>query len=852
MKPLGRQVLLPCMLLVLAVASGAAESYQPGSHVTRGIYAHLNPVVRAGVWSAWGSGFDYVGDKPHGGKACIRCVGGNGQPGQGVGQTVELKQTAPKPVRIAGWSRCEGVEGEPSYHYSLYVDFVFADGTPWHMKLATFATGTHGWQHAETVLTPPKPLHSARFHAFIREIGGTVWLDDLWLGEAGGPNLLKCPGFEKGDRIDLAARTQLFDDLNGLHCNAIHGYLGGNLPDWDEPPSERSDIAGFLRQARDRGIGVWLTTHIGGLPIRDTDDPAFPQRYCVNGDWGRRWTATLAKIARYPFAGLSMVPDEYNWNNGRLKRWYARHRDPKVRDFYSKLPSYCNCPDCRERFAKAFGKPLPAKVPTPEWLRFRYDSTTDWLRRTCAAVKQANPHIRTDSLICVTPLCSDLWYGPGIAWDRAGYEAGLEYATTDPYILLHNYLGDSTHWYVTETAEHLAAASPERRCGIVLEGSRLRKEHRELDPVEIYGSALSAVWHGADELAFFHRVHVMGTSGVTARPEVSQSCIRGLYGLLEKIDPWLDGLTPEPGIALLFSRASCDAWRLGVQAKERKPPFTLLGSANPRYGSIVQKEVLYTLLRVGVPTTLYYLESVRKDELAGHKVIIIPFPLAVSRRQAKLIGALAREGKRIVVFGIDGPLDEDGTLHERPVLGDLVRYGGAPPKVREKLVEPLEGLAHEISFRELGVVGDVSGAFVSAGALDALAAPRGNEKRTRTERIFPAPFPQQLATLILLASTNLNDGIDVTQLLDERLPNGQDVELSLAVNRRGETLFLAINWDSRERAIALLPKRPCFDRPPREAYLLGSDGAWAPWAGSFRPELKLKGQEALVARLAGE
>ncbi len=828
---------LSSVLVALADAgASAAESYQPTSHVTRGIYAHLNPVVRAGVWSAWGGGFDYVEDEPHGGRACIRCVGQKGLAGQGAGQTVELKQAVPKTMKIAGWSRCEGVEGEPSYHYSLYVDFVFADGTPWHMKLATFATGTHGWQRAETVLRPPKPLRSARFYAFVREIGGAAWFDDLWLGEVGGPNLLKCPGFEKANRIDLAARKRLFDDLASLHCNALHGYLGSNLKDWDEPPSEQSDIAGFLRQARDRGIGVWLTTHIGGLPMRNTDDPNFPQYYCVNGDWGRRWATTLAKIARYPFAGLSMTPDEYNWNNGRLKRWYAKHPDPKVRDFYRKLPTYCDCPVCRARFQKTFGKPLPAKVPTPEWLRFRYDSTTDWLRRTCAAVKQANPAIRTDSLLCVTPICSDLWYGPGIAWDRAGYEAGLEYATTDPYIILHNDLGDSTHWYVTETAEHLAAASPQRRCGIVLEASRLRKEHRELDPVEVYGSALSAVWHGADELAWWHHSHVMGISHTTARPEVSRACVRGVYGLLEKIDPWLDGVTPEPGVALLFSRASCDAWRLHVQAKDAKAPFNTRGITDPRFASIAQKEVLYTLLRTGVPTTLYYLESVRKEELARHKVIAVPFPLAISRDKARLLEDLARGGKRVVIMGIDGPLAEDGTRHAPPIL--------------ERLAGSREATAAGADSAEVSL-GEGTCVFVLPKVLERLCANRENEKRTRKERILPSRTDRLAIVALLRAIVQDLVRPDVWPLLARLVPEGDDVELCLPVNRHGERLFLAINWDSRDRSIKLA-KRACFDKPPQEAYLLRPDGTWAPWKGSFRPALTLRGQEALVARLAVE
>jgi len=209
-------------------------------------------------------------------------------PGQGVSQHVELKQAKPRPIKIAGWSRAENVAGKrPSYHYSLYVDFTFADGTSWPMKLATFDPGTHGWQYRETIVTPPKPLQSAAFHAFIREIDGTVWFDDLFFGEVDGPNRLRCPGFEAGRRTDPTAARTLLDDLHSLHCNALHGYLSGTLKAWDEGPSETSELAAFLAKAGRRGIGVWLTLGLGPLPIRDANDPNFPQYYCVNGPWGK-------------------------------------------------------------------------------------------------------------------------------------------------------------------------------------------------------------------------------------------------------------------------------------------------------------------------------------------------------------------------------------------------------------------------------------------------------------------------------------------------------------------------------------------------------------------------------------
>ena len=819
---------------------GSAESYQPGSNVARGIYARMDAAVGTSVWQNWGSGFTFVDDQAHEGKACIRCVGRAGEPGQGVSQRFELNQTEAHPVKIAGWSRSENVAGAKSYRYSLYVDFVLADGKSWPMKLATFDTGTHGWQYRETVVTPPKPIKSAAFHAFIREIDGTVWFDDLFFGEVDGKNLLRCPGFEKADRVDTSGRRQLLADLASLHANSLHSYLSGALEDWEQAPSEKSELVQFLGAARDRGIGVWLTLGLGTLPIRNAEDPNFPQYYCVNGQWGQRWSETLAKAARYPFAGLSMVPDEYNWDNGRLLRSYEKHADPKVREFYAKLGTYCDCPVCRRKFASQYGEPFPERLPGTlrsadqrhrRWLRFRYDSTTDWLRRSCRGVKKANPDIRTDSLICVTPICSDFWYGPGIAWDRAGYEAGLEYATTDPYIQLHNYLGDSTHWYVTETTEHLAGASPDRRCGIVLEASRLRREHREIDPVEIYGSALSAVWHGADELAWWHYTHVMGVSGTTDRAEQSRACVSGVYSLLEKIDPWLKGITPQPGVALLFSRASCDAWRLHVQAKAGKPPFDTGGITDPRHASIVQKELLYLLFRTGVPTTLYYLDSVAKPELAGHQVILVPFPLAVSQAGAALLEELARDGRRVVIFGSNGPLDEDGTPHPRPVLAKLVGD------------EKTKGAARKVA------IGKGTIDYVPATVLERLVANRENEKRTRLERILPSPLDAKTARIILDAITDQGSSSLPCPLLAGRLPDGDDVELCLTTNARGDRLLLAVNWDSRPRSVTL-PKDRGFDRPPAEAYRLGPDGRWQPWQGSLRPELRLAAQEALVARLS--
>ena len=492
------------------------------------------------------------------------------------------------------------------------------DGESWPMKVAAFETGTHDWQYSELIIEPEKPLKSAQYWAFLRESEGTVWFDDLFFGPPDGENLLKSPGFEKKLDPDTSVRDEIFDTYERLHANAIHTYT--HLPA-DEDSQEQ--LRTMLAAARERGMGVVVTMGLGALPIKDADDPNFPQYSCVNGDWGERWVAQLAEMAKYPFMGISVVPDEYNWRSAGFRRGLLKHQDDTVREFYENMPTYCDCPVCQQKFQEMYGEPMPemgqwGRPPEQtdayrKWIDFRYRSTTDWIARTVAAVKAANPDIRTDSLICVSPICSDFRLGTGVAWDMMGYDSDIDFPTTDPYILLHNYLGDSTHWYVTETTAHLVGCTPKRQAGIVIESSRLRAEHRPLDPVEIYGSALSAVSRNAKELAWWHYVHIAGQSGAS-QGESSFNCVGGVYELLERIDPWLEGAAPLKRVALLYSRASEEYFSFYTQPEPNE--VLTHETDNLRYAFLAQKEVLYYLFRRGIPTDLYFLDQTSAEELA--------------------------------------------------------------------------------------------------------------------------------------------------------------------------------------------------------------------------------------------
>ncbi len=872
------------MVLVAVVAVLPAFAARP-SNVTRGVYVHSRDLMPSYVWGEYGTGFAFDTEDPHSGAQCIRCTNASGAGGQGAGQTVEVGQEQPAPLQISGWSRCQGVEeGGADWQYSIYVDLVYTDGTPWHMQVAPFERGTHGWQYSEIVIEPEKPIASARYYAFIRNIGGTVWFDDLFFGPPDGENLLHVPGFETIEMADDSGRQQVLADLDAMNVNAVHTYI--HPPDSDH---DRQAITEMLAALGDHGVGVVLTPHIAYGTFKDADDPAFPSYACVNGDWGDRWVEACRTFAQYPFMGISVVPDEYNWNTGRLKRAYANHADERVREFYANLPTYCDCPACRDRFHQMFGMPLPemgdwSRPPEQtdayrNFIDFRYRCTTDLISRAVDAVHSGPYETAADSLICVSPICSDFRLGTGVAWDMVGYETDIDYPTTDPYILLHNYLGDSTHWYVTETAMHLVGSTPKRQCGIVLEAGHLRAEHRPLLPVEIYGSALSAIARGAREVGFFHYVHLMQkTEAGQTQGDSGFNSVRGCYDLLERIDPWLEGAEPVKRVALLYSRASEEYFSFYTHPEPNMDVLTH-ETDDERYAFLAQKEVLYYLLRAGVPTDLYFLDQVGAQELADYPVVIVPFPFAVSEQQAAMLEGLAEAGRTVIVISEFGSVDEMGVPHEHPVLLDLLGLAEAPSGEKVEVLEiderfepvPGEFTVYERVVPEEGTevvatTGDTpvvlqhrmgaGGEFVFlAGEFGiALAANTDNEARDRTVRILPAELSPGHASLLAQML-----GIPAGALSLQTAPvPPRDVELSLTRNAAGDYLLFAINWEEEPVAASVaLPARATDG----SGWSLLSDGSVVERTATARQQagadrcaldLDLTAQEAVVLRFAAE
>ena len=90
-------------------------------------------LLKPDAWRPWQLGFTRDG------QTFVCDNGGERKVQRGVTQTVVLNQQRPEPIVAVAWSKAEGVTGSPDNDYALYLDLVYADGTPLWGQTAPFA-----------------------------------------------------------------------------------------------------------------------------------------------------------------------------------------------------------------------------------------------------------------------------------------------------------------------------------------------------------------------------------------------------------------------------------------------------------------------------------------------------------------------------------------------------------------------------------------------------------------------------------------------------------------------------------------------------------------------------------------
>ncbi|MHC4118185.1 MAG: hypothetical protein ACYSWO_11825 [Planctomycetota bacterium] len=123
-------------------------------------------------WRPWRKGFERTG------RIFVCDNASDSRVERGFLQTVVLNQTRPEPIVATAWSKADGVTGSRGSDYSLYLDLVYADGTPLWGQVAPFDVGTHDWQKAQVKIFPEKPVRSVSFHMLMRRHAGKASFRD--------------------------------------------------------------------------------------------------------------------------------------------------------------------------------------------------------------------------------------------------------------------------------------------------------------------------------------------------------------------------------------------------------------------------------------------------------------------------------------------------------------------------------------------------------------------------------------------------------------------------------------------------------------------------------------------------
>lgn len=137
-------------------------------------------------WRRWQGGFRIAEGEGRSNSVAVVCENTGEKTQFGVGQTVSLDRSNTAPIVVRGWSKAENVNGSADSGYALYVDLVYADGTPLWGQTASFRCGSHDWQQRELIILPEKPVKSLTLYCLFRGHTGKVWFDDVHVSEVQG------------------------------------------------------------------------------------------------------------------------------------------------------------------------------------------------------------------------------------------------------------------------------------------------------------------------------------------------------------------------------------------------------------------------------------------------------------------------------------------------------------------------------------------------------------------------------------------------------------------------------------------------------------------------------------------
>lgn len=250
-------------------------------------------------WRGWEEGFNAAPGQGRGGSQAALVDRRTAGSGQGLGQTISLRQTAPGKVNLSVWCRTEGMTGEADKDFSLFCDLGLANGQPSWGHSASLPLGTNDWRRVDLTLDVPQPITTISLWLLVRgNHTGKVWFDDLSVVAAGSAKELAQNGsFEPRQ---LAPVT-----VDGTYIDSLE--MGANLLDFDRAHWRAADVP--LVYATDTGRPAELLMFASYEFIKDVSDKMHAEGKMIFAN------AVLHRFAQNA-AVLDLMGTETNWHSG--------------------------------------------------------------------------------------------------------------------------------------------------------------------------------------------------------------------------------------------------------------------------------------------------------------------------------------------------------------------------------------------------------------------------------------------------------------------------------------------------------------------------------------------------------
>ena len=461
---------------------------------------------------------------------------------------------------------------------------------------------------------------------------------------------------EKTAALAVRRKKSLFFDAEHLGVFEVKGGERGIFYFKSKVAEEvRSDFLGpYLDEAHRAGIKVliyfnvhWLESSFGARHPdwlqRRSDGKVIGDVYgkgnspCVNSPGYRSWSFQVIRdLSRYPIDGVFLDGPIF-------------------------IASGCWCDACRDKFRARFGKDLPSRenwedAAWKEFIEFRYDSITDYMRDSRAALKKG----RSDAVIYMNG--QGLWPSWPNGRDNRRLAAYQDLVGAEGGFIG----GDLTRaplWKPSMSAKLLETQAGGKPTVIFIAGKHCGWDLSCLTPAEtrlLYAQTIahgSSPWYGM----FFD---TSDDPGAHAAGEMN--------AFIKRNARFLEGTASVADVALLWSVRTADYYRATVPVTD----FTQEGEKLTRqersgdhyrafsgwFECLTRRHVQFDVLD----------EQAVEESLSRYSVLILPNVACISQRHAAAITAWVEAGGVLLSTHETSLYTDWGVRRSTPALRDVL------------------------------------------------------------------------------------------------------------------------------------------------------------------------------------